>query len=129
MAKFYCQYTKVATVMIWTRNNLSNADAGELYQTMRPLMDRLRTEAAGGDLVRKFATGQTPGLGFSTIYGLMQCTPELSENECYNCLDPATNRILDLASRDGSRRNGTRRNGTKLVPTRNSSRAETCVGP
>ncbi|KAM0054393.1 putative protein kinase RLK-Pelle-DLSV family [Helianthus debilis subsp. tardiflorus] len=122
MAKLYCPYRKVATVwfddcmlrfsnenilgnvdtngyrIIYTTDNLQNA--GELYQAMRPLMDRLKTEAAGGDLVRKFATGQTPGLGFSTIYGLMQCTPELSEDECYNCLETATNRIPDLASLD-----------------------------
>ncbi|KAJ0830214.1 putative protein kinase RLK-Pelle-DLSV family [Helianthus annuus] len=121
MAKLYCPYRKVATVwfddcmlrfsnekilgtvdanniMIWVTNNIQNAD--ELYKAMRPLMDRLKTEAAGGDSRRKFATGDTPGPGFMRIYGLMQCTPELSEDECYSCLETATNRIPDLLSLD-----------------------------
>ncbi|XP_035840093.1 cysteine-rich receptor-like protein kinase 8 isoform X2 [Helianthus annuus] len=120
-AKLYCPYRKVATVwfddcmlrfsnekilgtvdanniMIWVTNNIQNAD--ELYKAMRPLMDRLKTEAAGGDSRRKFATGDTPGPGFMRIYGLMQCTPELSEDECYSCLETATNRIPDLLSLD-----------------------------
>ncbi|KAI3495233.1 hypothetical protein L1887_37473 [Cichorium endivia] len=76
---------------IWTLNNIPNSD--ELYQAMRPLMDRLRSEAAGGDSVRKFASGDISGPGFSTIYGLMQCTPDLSEDQCYTCLETATNTI------------------------------------
>ncbi|XP_076884124.1 cysteine-rich receptor-like protein kinase 15 [Bidens hawaiensis] len=121
MAKMYCPYRTSATVwyddcmlrfsdekilgnvdtngrIIWTANNLPNAE--ELYRSMRPLMDRLKTEAAGGDSIRKFASGDTQGPGFMTIYGLMQCTPELSEDECYNCLETATNQISNLASLD-----------------------------
>ncbi|KAL8228661.1 hypothetical protein R6Q57_013561 [Mikania cordata] len=114
MANMYCPYRKRATVwyddcmlrfsnetilgtvdrigrFIWTLDNIPNTN--ELYQAMRPLMDRLKTEAARGDSSRKFASGDTPGPGFMTIYGLMQCTPELSEEDCYNCLDAATNEI------------------------------------
>ncbi|KVH88329.1 Concanavalin A-like lectin/glucanase, subgroup [Cynara cardunculus var. scolymus] len=77
--------------MIFSVDNFANVE--ELYRDLRPLMDRLRTEAAGGDSHRKFASGQTPGPGFMTIYGLMQCTPDLSKDQCYNCLETATNSI------------------------------------
>ncbi|KAK9064205.1 hypothetical protein SSX86_015585 [Deinandra increscens subsp. villosa] len=121
MAERYCPYRKRATVwyddcmlrfsnetilgsvdtngrVIYTQDNLQNAD--ELYQAMRPLIDRLKTEAAGGDSRRKFASGDTPGPGFMTVYGVMQCTPELSEDECYNCLESAVNQIPIYRSSD-----------------------------
>ncbi|KAJ9566436.1 hypothetical protein OSB04_002402 [Centaurea solstitialis] len=76
---------------IFTVNNYANVE--ELYLDLRPLMDRLRSEASGRDSDRKFASGETPGPGFMTIYGLMQCTPDLSDVQCYNCLETATNSI------------------------------------
>ncbi|CAI9292615.1 unnamed protein product [Lactuca saligna] len=76
---------------IWTPDNIPNSN--ELYQAIRPLMDRLKSEAAGGDSVRKFSSGSTFGPGFTTIYGLMQCTPDLPEDQCYSCLETATNTI------------------------------------
>lgn len=57
---------------------------------LRDLAARLRTEAANGDSLRKFATGDTTvDLGpnsSSKIYGLMQCSPELSSFDCNSCL-------------------------------------------
>lgn len=31
--------------------------------------------------------GNKTGLDFQTIYGLMQCTPGLSEQDCSDCLE------------------------------------------
>lgn len=43
------------------------------------------TAAANGSL-RKFAIGTTTALNFQPLYGLVQCTPDLSELDCSDCL-------------------------------------------
>ncbi|GJY13877.1 cysteine-rich receptor-like protein kinase 15 [Tanacetum coccineum] len=57
------------------------------------LLDQLRNDASRGGSLRKYAINSTSGPGFTTLYGLMQCTPDLSEIDCYNCLDLAIRNI------------------------------------
>ncbi|GKG44358.1 concanavalin A-like lectin/glucanase [Tanacetum coccineum] len=51
-------------------------------------MGKLRAEAAGGNLLHKFATGGDVGYGpdSSRIYAMMRCTPDLSSFDCNSCL-------------------------------------------
>ncbi|KAM7522753.1 hypothetical protein LguiA_012655 [Lonicera macranthoides] len=51
----------------------------QFNEDLRTLVDALRTRAAGGGSLRKFATGNISGPDFLTIYGLLQCTPDISE--------------------------------------------------
>ncbi|KAL9992067.1 putative protein kinase RLK-Pelle-DLSV family [Helianthus debilis subsp. tardiflorus] len=83
--------------------NTSNVD--RFNGALRELMDRLRGEAAAGGPLLKFATGNITGPNFSTIYGLMQCTPDLPEQACSDCLEAAVNRIpnTNLYGKDGGR--------------------------
>lgn len=67
--------------------NTSNVD--QFNQALDQLLDQLRAEASSGGSLRKYASNNMNGPGFVTIYGLMQCTPDLSELDCYNCLDNA----------------------------------------
>ncbi|KAL8227956.1 hypothetical protein R6Q57_015540 [Mikania cordata] len=68
-------------------------DVDGFNRALRPLMDRLIGEAAGGSLL-KFATGDVcAGPDFTNIYGLVQCTPDLSGQVCSDCLVDAINRI------------------------------------
>ncbi|KAM7522748.1 hypothetical protein LguiA_012650 [Lonicera macranthoides] len=53
---------------------------------LRTLMDALQARAAAGGSLRKFATGNISGPDFLTIYGLVQCTPDISEEDCNRCL-------------------------------------------
>ncbi|GKG25763.1 cysteine-rich receptor-like protein kinase 26, partial [Tanacetum coccineum] len=39
-----------------------------------------------GDSRLKFAVGKTSGINNITIYGLVQCTPDLISNQCSDCL-------------------------------------------
>nr|XP_043620389.1 cysteine-rich receptor-like protein kinase 29 [Erigeron canadensis] len=80
-------------------NNASNVD--QFNQGLRRLFDQLTNEAARGGSLRKYAANATNGPGFSTIYGYMQCTPDLSEVQCYNCLGSAIRYIPDCC--DGRR--------------------------
>ncbi|KAI3741070.1 hypothetical protein L1987_58737 [Smallanthus sonchifolius] len=65
--------------------NASNVDA--FGMALRNLAGSLRTEAAGGNSLRKFATGDAVfGPDSSKIYALMQCAPDLSSFDCNSCL-------------------------------------------
>ncbi|KAJ0454365.1 putative protein kinase RLK-Pelle-DLSV family [Helianthus annuus] len=74
--------------------NISNAtNVDQFNQALNQLLDQLRTEASSGGSLRKYATNSTNGPGTTRIFGYMQCTPDLSENQCYSCLDSAADAI------------------------------------
>ncbi len=53
---------------------------------LRPLLKRLRNSAASGNSTRKFALGSNLALNFLTINALVECTPDLDQTDCNNCL-------------------------------------------
>ncbi|KAK4267935.1 hypothetical protein QN277_024653 [Acacia crassicarpa] len=57
------------------------------------LMRRLRSKAATGDTRRKFAASNVTTLFQTTIYGLVQCMPDLSDQDCDACLVKAISSI------------------------------------
>ncbi|KAG5541633.1 hypothetical protein RHGRI_021461 [Rhododendron griersonianum] len=65
----------------------------DFKQAVSRLLDNLRSQAVSGGAHCKFATGNTSGPAFQTICGLIQCTPDLSETDCKNCLQGATANI------------------------------------
>ncbi|KAF5946094.1 hypothetical protein HYC85_016322 [Camellia sinensis] len=75
---------------VWNPENV--ADVAPFKQA-GPLLVKLRSQAAQGGSQRKFATGMTSGDAFLTIYGLSQCTPDLSPQQCIDCLVVAANYI------------------------------------
>ncbi|KAF7139006.1 hypothetical protein RHSIM_Rhsim07G0195500 [Rhododendron simsii] len=76
---------------IYTYVNASSVN--EFNRVLRSLLDGLRSKAASGGARRKFATNDTAGPDFQNIYGLMQCTPDLSEIDCNNCLQLSAQQI------------------------------------
>ncbi|XP_039169848.1 putative receptor-like protein kinase At4g00960 [Eucalyptus grandis] len=52
---------------------------------LQTLLDRLPGEAAGGGSLRKYATATT-SVGLHTIYAMTQCTPDLTNQQCIDCL-------------------------------------------
>ncbi|KAJ0827397.1 putative Gnk2-like domain-containing protein [Helianthus annuus] len=89
----------------YTRGNPRNiTDIDGFNGALAPLLRKLRVEAAAGGPLKKFASDNTSGPGFSTIYGLVQCTPDLSEQQCSNCLESIINRIVEyLDGKQGGR--------------------------
>nr|XP_043620388.1 cysteine-rich repeat secretory protein 38-like [Erigeron canadensis] len=58
-------------------------------EALRGLAARLRIEAAGGNSLRKFATGDVvfgQPAALERIYAMVQCTPDLSSFDCNSCL-------------------------------------------
>ncbi|XP_028112960.1 putative receptor-like protein kinase At4g00960 isoform X3 [Camellia sinensis] len=86
------------------QNYVKNTSLEQFNNDLRTLLDRLRSQASSGDLRRKFAAGNTTAPEFKTIYGLEQCTPDLSEQQCGDCLTKAIEAIPSFcAGKQGGR--------------------------
>ena len=90
------------------RNNrektISNEDPVHFNKVFKHLMNVLSNEAAlNPSNKRMFATGEIQFSKNRTIYGLVQCTRDISDVFCYNCLESA---IGDLKACCYSREGG-----------------------
>ncbi|XP_019171525.1 PREDICTED: cysteine-rich receptor-like protein kinase 10 [Ipomoea nil] len=80
-----------------------SADPAQFSQALKEWMDHLSNEAAHNSRLM-FAAQSIKFSEQITIYGLVQCTRDLSNEECSNCLDSASG---DLEGCCGSREGGT----------------------
>ncbi|KAG5531077.1 hypothetical protein RHGRI_025888 [Rhododendron griersonianum] len=71
-------------------NVQKNATSLEAFKdALSNLLNDLRVRAAEGGTGRKFASDYTAGPDNIPIYAFTQCTPDLSEQECEDCLQQA----------------------------------------
>ncbi|KAI9078165.1 hypothetical protein K1719_039864 [Acacia pycnantha] len=77
--------------------NIYNVTDNKYSEVLNGLMQRLRRKAVTGDSRRKFAANRETIL-FQTIYGLVQCMPDLSEQDCDDCLEKAISSIPSLCN-------------------------------
>lgn len=77
--------------VVFLLNSATANDPDRFNGALGSLMNQLRAAASGGDSLLKYASGNTPGPGLITIYGLVQCTPELSETQCNDCVEYLSN--------------------------------------
>ncbi|KAF7849597.1 hypothetical protein BT93_L0489 [Corymbia citriodora subsp. variegata] len=82
---------------MWNRNNVTN-NVDQFNQDLRNLTDNLRDRAANGNSTRKFAVGNATAPNFQTLFGLVQCTPDLSQQDCNGCLVQAISRIPECCN-------------------------------
>ncbi|KAK2990996.1 hypothetical protein RJ640_005478 [Escallonia rubra] len=61
-------------------------DVGTFNKALGTLLGSLRYEAAQGGSALKFASGNVSAPKNVTIYALVQCTPDLTAQQCDNCL-------------------------------------------
>ncbi|GKV19250.1 hypothetical protein SLEP1_g29536 [Rubroshorea leprosula] len=75
-------------------NVSSTSDVDGFNQALISLLTDLSSRAATGGSLRKYAADNVTGPGFFLrIYALMQCTPDLSQQNCSDCLTLATAKI------------------------------------
>jgi hypothetical protein len=72
--------------------NVSANYVDQFNDDVTTLLERLRTQAVAGGPLRKFAVGNATAQNSYTLYGLVQCTPDLSELDCNSCLALAITR-------------------------------------
>ncbi|XP_065878499.1 cysteine-rich receptor-like protein kinase 44 [Euphorbia lathyris] len=73
-------------------NEENVTDVNQFNPALQTLLSRLRSRAAAGNSTRKFATGNESA-GFETIYGLVQCSPDITEQDCSDCVVAAVRDI------------------------------------
>ncbi|GMY36986.1 cysteine-rich receptor-like protein kinase 15 isoform X1 [Fagus crenata] len=66
--------------------NISDQDQVNFNEVLMDLMDKITKEAASIPSKRMFSTGEIKYSRNRTIYGLVQCTRDISEGFCDNCL-------------------------------------------
>ncbi|XP_020092549.1 cysteine-rich repeat secretory protein 38-like [Ananas comosus] len=92
-----------AQIFAWNLHNVTDPNLfdDQLYQLMR----NLSTEAAyRSGRPPMFAVGQVQVINSTNIYGLAQCTRDLSQNDCYGCLSNCIKSIPNCcATRIGGR--------------------------
>ncbi|CAO2842650.1 unnamed protein product [Amaranthus hypochondriacus] len=72
-------------IMIFTAQKVTD-NVNEFNHVLGDLLKSIQNETAYGDSELKFATGSSDYGDFNKIYGMMQCSPDLSFRDCYNCL-------------------------------------------
>ncbi|KAH7569505.1 hypothetical protein JRO89_XS06G0175400 [Xanthoceras sorbifolium] len=68
------------------------SDSVRLTKVLKYLMNDITVEASDSPL--KFAVGQINFLKSDNIYGLAQCTRDISTSYCYNCLGSALSELI-----------------------------------
>ncbi|XP_022745887.1 putative receptor-like protein kinase At4g00960 isoform X2 [Durio zibethinus] len=87
---------------LWSLVNASDPEG--FSETLRPLLETLRREAAAGDALRKFAVNDRITPNYQRVYALTECTPDLSEQQCLDCLDQIIQQQPDCCTgRSGGR--------------------------
>ncbi|KAH0699870.1 hypothetical protein KY285_014100 [Solanum tuberosum] len=86
----YSNESIIGTVLINPQNfaySMANASSpDEFMQDLRTMLESLRSEASQGGK-QKYASNTTQGPDFQTIYALVQCTADLTAQDCFSCLD------------------------------------------
>ncbi|KAG2282324.1 hypothetical protein Bca52824_053544 [Brassica carinata] len=81
-------FGKLETSPILELENLNNAATGESVRLQSELLNGLRQLAAAGGSMRKYSQGNiTDFLPNRTFFAVVQCTPDLSEKDCNDCLN------------------------------------------
>ncbi|KAL4628562.1 hypothetical protein ACB092_05G248200 [Castanea dentata] len=73
-------------VLVCDMQNVSANYLAQFNDDVNILLNNLKSEAAAGASLRKYAAGSAITTDFTKIYALVQCTPDLSEQNCVNCL-------------------------------------------
>ncbi|XP_042477696.1 uncharacterized protein LOC122059059 [Macadamia integrifolia] len=91
--KSFFGYTDDAgNLPLWNRKNIS--DPNQFSQVVRELLNSLSRSASFDPSTGLYATGKANLSINEKVYGLVQCTRDLSGNDCLKCLQDATNEIL-----------------------------------
>ena len=80
----FCEYNNISV----SANYLD-----QFNQVLRNLLDGKRIQAIAGGSLHKFAVGNATAPNFHTLFSLVQCTPDLSKQNCSDCLVEAFGNI------------------------------------
>ncbi|XP_039169845.1 putative receptor-like protein kinase At4g00960 [Eucalyptus grandis] len=95
-ASFFGTVERQPSYMVKSAYNVSNPDTYDA--ALKKLLNGLWPKAASGGSLRKYALGNESA-GPDMIYALVQCTPDLTEQQCSDCLVIGVQKIRDCCAR------------------------------
>ena len=84
--KYFKFYSTVPGLNPRDGKNISGVDFQRFNQSLYGLLNELAKEAANSASAKKFATGQVQVTASERVYGLGQCTTDLTSSQCETCL-------------------------------------------
>lgn len=78
-------------VSAWSMQNISSPE--QFMADLRILVDDIRSQASYGGSLHKVAAGSRATKNFQNIFSLVQCTPDLSPEDCSSCLVASSGNI------------------------------------
>uniref|UniRef100_A0A803LKW5 non-specific serine/threonine protein kinase n=1 Tax=Chenopodium quinoa TaxID=63459 RepID=A0A803LKW5_CHEQI len=69
-------------------------NVNQFNRVLGALLDKLQSDASYGASRLKFATGNDSYGNFGNVYALAQCSPDLSQRNCFNCLGGFINEMI-----------------------------------
>ncbi|XP_058072843.1 cysteine-rich receptor-like protein kinase 25 isoform X2 [Magnolia sinica] len=81
------------SIELYMWNTGNSSDPQQFSATLSSLMNNISSVAAFDPSVPKFATGEANSTVNQTIYGLVQCTQDLTNEDCIACLRDAISKI------------------------------------
>ncbi|XP_010431580.1 PREDICTED: cysteine-rich receptor-like protein kinase 25 [Camelina sativa] len=84
-------------VFFWNTQNITESQVSSFNESLAALLIKAAVKAAASS--RKFVTEKANFTVFQTIYSLVQCTPDLTNQDCESCLRQAINWLPDCCDR------------------------------
>ncbi|XP_054776914.1 cysteine-rich receptor-like protein kinase 10 [Prosopis cineraria] len=78
--------------------SISSAEQGQFDQLLSNMLQNLTAEAKDSQTGKKFAVGQVNLTSSQTLYGLVQCYPDLTSFDCNMCLQGAIGNLPNCCS-------------------------------
>ncbi|KAB2012301.1 hypothetical protein ES319_D09G080300v1 [Gossypium barbadense] len=85
-------------------NEQNASNPVQFNQTLSDLLNELSAKAAAGGPLRKYAAGNAPAGNLEMVYATVQCTPDMTQENCVTCLNFAMTELrLCCLGRKGCR--------------------------
>ncbi|XP_043687790.1 cysteine-rich repeat secretory protein 38-like [Telopea speciosissima] len=87
---------------VYGAEHVTNLD--QYNQTVGNLMNLVTKAASGSSIPKYYAAGSVSYTGNDNVYGMVQCTPDITQDECNGCLSASVSNIpRKLYSKEGGR--------------------------
>ncbi|KAG6691512.1 hypothetical protein I3842_10G067000 [Carya illinoinensis] len=85
----FATINEVPGIEINSTQNIGETERGQFNDLLSSTLNLLARRAADSQSGKKFATDEVEFTGSQTLYSLLQCTPDLTDSDCFRCFQSA----------------------------------------